>query len=100
MAVRRSSRALCGLVLLGALAAAWLAAPCFVQPPAGASRGEARSQTSSGQMPTVLGLTAASWLAASQPAFAESPQYPGWPFFLVFIVLFGVVFVLPNTIWK
>mmetsp|Transcript_16592 Transcript_16592/g.33576 ORF Transcript_16592/g.33576 Transcript_16592/m.33576 type:complete len:98 (+) Transcript_16592:94-387(+) len=95
-AQRRSSRALCGIVLVAALAAACLATSCFVQPPAQAPRGQAPGS----QAPVALGLTAASWLAASQPAFAEAPQYPGWPYLLIFVLLFSALFIIPNTIWK
>merc|ERR1719401_3015673 len=96
-AQRRSSRALCCLVVLGALAAAWLAAPGFVQPPAEGARSQAAPTS---QVPAALGLTAASWLAASQPAFAEAPQYPGWPYVRVFVTVFAALFIIPNTIWK
>merc|ERR1711972_1251592 len=91
----RSSRALCGLVLLGALAGAWLAAPGFVQPPTQSPRTEAPSASA----PAVLGLTAASWLAASQPALAESdgPMYPALPYVSAFLVIFSVLFIIPFT---
>ena len=78
--------------LLALAAACWVSA-AFVpaagsaakvaQPPAGAA--------------IVAG--AAAPLLASQPAFAaDSP--PGWPYALVFSVVFVGIFVIPNTIWK
>mmetsp|Transcript_17675 Transcript_17675/g.39908 ORF Transcript_17675/g.39908 Transcript_17675/m.39908 type:complete len:99 (+) Transcript_17675:71-367(+) len=98
MAIRRSSSALAGLVVLGLVAL--LAVPCFVQPSEGARSQVRSSQAPAGQVPTVVGLTAASWLAASQPAFAEAPQYPGWPYVLIFVTVFAALFIIPNTIWK
>mmetsp|Transcript_69870 Transcript_69870/g.169069 ORF Transcript_69870/g.169069 Transcript_69870/m.169069 type:complete len:99 (+) Transcript_69870:95-391(+) len=92
---RRSSRTLCGLVLLAALAAAWLVAPCFVQPAQAT-----RLQPPASPVQAGLGLTAASWLAASQPAFAEGAQYPGLPYVVVFLGVFSLLFIIPNTIWK
>mmetsp|Transcript_89498 Transcript_89498/g.278522 ORF Transcript_89498/g.278522 Transcript_89498/m.278522 type:complete len:99 (-) Transcript_89498:111-407(-) len=94
---RRGSRALCGLVLLGALAAAWLAAPCFVQPPVQAPQPRAPSSSPAA---SALGVAAASWLAASQPAFADGPQYPGLPYVVVFVGAFSLLFIIPNTIFK
>lgn len=37
---------------------------------------------------------------AVTPAYADSDNLPAWPFVLVFLVLFFVVFVIPNTIFK
>uniref|UniRef100_A0A7S4PXN7 Uncharacterized protein n=1 Tax=Alexandrium monilatum TaxID=311494 RepID=A0A7S4PXN7_9DINO len=94
---RRGSRAFCGLVMLAAFAAAWLVAPCFVQPLAGQAT---RTEAPSSPAPAAIGLTAASWLAASQPAFTDGPLYPRWPRVLVLLAVFSLLFVIPNAIFK
>jgi len=84
------------LVLAGVLAVAWFST-IFVQFPSGRSR---VPETTAFRLGTVGGYAAASWCAESQPAFADADNLPGWPYVLVFSVLFVALFIIPNTFWR
>merc|ERR1712032_678070 len=94
---RRSTRALSTIVLVGTLlVAAWFSST-FVQLPAETPR---VPEMTVARLGTVGGYVAASWLAESQPVFADADNLPAWPFVLVFFTLFAGLLLIPNIFWK
>jgi len=84
----RSNSAVLSLALL--LAAAWQFMPAFV--PSSVPR------TVPQMSAAVAGVLAP--VLASQPAMAASDEnLPGWPFAIVFVVVFFAVFVVGNIIF-
>merc|ERR1711956_156061 len=94
--VRRSTRTLSIAALAGLLVVATWFSTTFVSP----SDSPRVPEIPAARLGTVGGYMAASWLAESQPAFADADNLPGWPYVLVFTTLFVGLFIIPNTFWR
>jgi len=68
--------------------------------PAAASGSTAK--VSQGAQARVASLAVAGLAPAliAQPAFADNPSPPGWPYLIVFFGLFTAIFVVPNVLFK